>query len=122
VPLEIGKQTPPGFVAMGWGPSLRPRTDAAYVNTKPAPAVAATIEGRAATLRQKAARWRNDPLASEWLSKMAGALMLTMLPVKDATQAKDIVCVLAAGAGETEFAIKTIFPMIDMAAAAKELP
>lgn len=112
IPSEIMNGCPPGYIAVGWGPAHAPKADDSFINTKPGSS-AATITGRAATLRQKLRESRKDIDNNHWRTNMAVAFALAMSPIKKAQEVKDIVMVLTAAIGETEAALNTILPMID---------
>ena len=110
VPPEFAVNCPPGFVPIGWGP--RVSNAATLVNTKPG-AVAGSIDGRAATLREVARESRSDPDAVRWRINMASVFFVVHSPLALRPYAKDCVLMLAAQIGETAVAINHILPMID---------
>lgn len=77
------------------------------------PGAPKTLEGRAATLREKRRKYR-DPLSNHWRSVMAGAVMLALYPPDE--DAKVRVLAHADAVGEHEFAEAVLFAMIDQRA------
>ena len=117
IPPEIAANCPPGMVAVGWGPATPIRKDGSIINTKPGGNNAATIKGRAATLREKLRNSRQSDDSNHWRTNMAAAFAIAFrTPVKNVREAKDFVLALTVEIGETATAINHILPMIDLAA------
>jgi hypothetical protein len=118
VPKEIAERGPAGFVPLAWGPS-RPKDYGPILNTRTG-TKAASIDGRADAIRKKSRLSKGiDEQSDRWLFNMTAALSLPLRGTAsgiDAQKAKELVWVLALEVGELEFAQRTIFPMIDLAA------
>lgn len=124
VPADVIERTPAGMVACAWGPFSYHASDI-YTNTVRGSS-AATIAGRADTLRKKArsAKKQADPETQKWIANMSAALgvplRLAGMPSDEispdhVTRAKNFVAVLVAEVDEETFARDIIFPMIDIA-------
>jgi hypothetical protein len=91
---------------------------ARVVHTSPG-ASAATLEGRAATLREKLRRYRSEEEAI-WRRQMASAFMVT-LGARDRERCKAAVLERCQQIGENEFARTVLWPMIDAKVGARTL-
>jgi hypothetical protein len=74
---------------------------------------AATLKGRAENIRKQWARWPHEAGDEEWLLCMSWAFCFCFNGNMHPYAIKQIVRRLAAEAGETSFAEKVMFPMID---------
>jgi len=103
-----------GYVQLKWGPTTALRNDGAILNTKRGSS-AATIKGRAATLREKSRKW-SDPDSIKWrcLMTLAVACGLKKVGTRSAKEAKTLAHAAANLAGEGLFATSTLLPMIDL--------
>lgn len=90
-----------------------------FKGTKAAHGVAATIDGRARTLRKKY-KEACAPEEINWRGNVAACLMLGLAPSDELEKAKLKVLKHADWAGERDFAIKVIFPMIESKLASPE--
>ncbi len=69
----VSAETGGGMGVVVWGPQDTDRADGLLKNTKAESGTALSIEGRAKTLREKAAKWRKAPERQIWLHCMATA-------------------------------------------------
>jgi hypothetical protein len=111
---KIAANCPAGFVTFGCGPNGPERADGTIINTSRG-ARSASIEGRAATLREKGRRWRNDPERRVWLHWMTVAFSFTLMPWIPIARARVGVFMAARRAGEHQVAKDVIFPMLELA-------
>lgn len=92
------------FVLTNW------KADRDRPHTRPG-ANAATLDGRAATLRRKRRRYRKS-VDLGWRSAMGSAFQI-VLACPDPVAAKRLAILAASVAGEEEFAREKLWPMID---------
>ena len=102
---------PNGLVPIAWGPLHEAKSNVSYVNTKHG-SRAATIEGRAASLRQTLRDSRNDRADEAWILLIAACFGMTLIQVPDIRFAIVLARKFASTIGEGYFVEKFIIPKL----------